>query len=189
MLEDELTIVERAKGGDSSAFGLLYDHYLPPIYRFVLFRVSRREEAEDITHQTFLKAWERIDQYEPKGYSFGSWLYQIARNAVIDAHRKMGPHAATIPVEEAVALLKEEESQSRHLEVKIEWEVLLGVIGELKEVEQEVLFLRFVEDLSHRETAEAIGKSEGAVKLIQHRALKNLKTILKKHGSTSSPSR
>ena len=179
MLEDEEKLVRRAKGGEAEAFGLLYDHYLPPIYRFVLFRVSHSEEAEDITHQTFLKAWERIRQYEPKGYAFGSWLYRIARNTVIDSHRRAGPYTAAL---EAVADLKtEERSQSEALQAKIEWETLLHVIGELKEVEQDVLFLRFVEDLSHRETAEAIGKSEGAVKLIQHRALKNLKSILGKH--------
>ena len=178
MLEDEQSLIERAKGGEAEAFGLLYDHYLPSIYRFVLFRVNRREEAEDITHQTFLKAWERIEQFEPKGYSFGSWLYRIARNAVIDNHRKANPY---ISIEEVTAIIAEEQSQSEHLNTKIEWEILLKAMSELKEIEQEILFLRFVEDLSHQEAAKVVGKSEGAVKLIQHRALKNLKSILKKN--------
>ncbi|MBI2594962.1 MAG: sigma-70 family RNA polymerase sigma factor, partial [Candidatus Colwellbacteria bacterium] len=163
----------------------LYDHYLPPIYRFVLFRVSHREEAEDITHQTFLKAWERIDQYEPRGHSFGSWLYRIARNTVIDTHRKRSPY---VSIDEITVHLSVEQSQSEFLDTKIEWEMLLTAIGELKDVEQEVLFLRFVEDLSHQETGKVIGKSEGAVKLVQHRALKNLKSILKKMDSTHSAS-
>ncbi len=184
MLEDELKIVEQAKGGDAEAFGLLYDHYLPPIYRFVLFRVSHREEAEDITHQTFLKAWERIEQYEPKGYSFGSWLYRIARNTIIDSHRRASPQ---VSIEEVALYLAEEQTQSHFLDMKIEWEGLLTAMRELKEVEQEVLILRFVEDLTHQEAGKIIGKSEGAVKLIQHRALKNLKTVLKKMDSTSSP--
>ena len=183
MLEDEQLIIDRAKGGEAEAFGLLYDHYLPPIYRFVLFRVSHREEAEDITHQTFLKAWERIEQYEPQGYSFGSWLYRIARNTVIDTHRKSISH---VDINEVTAHLAIEQTQSDFLDMKIEWEMLLTAIGKLKEIEQEVLFLRFVEDLSHQEAAEVVGKSEGAVKLVQHRALRNLKSILKKMDSTSS---
>ncbi len=177
MLEDEQVIIDRAKGGEAEAFGLLYDHYLPPIYRFVLFRVSHREEAEDITHQTFLKAWERIHQYEPRGYSFGSWLYRIARNTVVDTHRRANP---SVGIDEVAAHLYVEQSQSEHLDTKIEWEALLKAIRELREIEQEVLFLRFVEDLSHQEAAKVVGKSEGAVKLVQHRALKNLKAILKK---------
>lgn len=178
MLEDEEIIIKRAKGGEAEAFGLLYDHYLPPIYRFVLFRVNHREEAEDITHQTFLKAWERIEQYEPQGHPFGSWLYRIARNTVIDTHRKSNPH---VGLDEVASHLTEKESQPDLLDAKIEWEILLGAISELKEIEQEVLFLRFVEDLSHEEAARVVSKSEGAVKLIQHRALKNLKSILKKN--------
>src|SRR3989338_7003410 len=106
MLEDEQRIVERAKGGEAEAFGLLYDHYLPPIYRFVLFRVSHREEAEDITHQTFLKAWEGIHRYSPQGHAFGSWLYRIARNAVIDAHRKRILHHH-VGIDEVTAHLAE----------------------------------------------------------------------------------
>ena len=185
MIENEPKIVERAKGGEAEAFGLLYDHYLPPIYRFVLFRVSHREEAEDITHQTFLKAWERIEQYESKGYPFGSWLYRIARNTIIDSHRRANPQ---VNIEEVTSYLAaEEQSQSDFLDMKIEWELLLTAMRELKEVEQEVLILRFVEDLTHQEAAEIVGKSEGAVKLIQHRALKNLKGILKKMDSTNSP--
>ena len=178
MLEDEQLIIERAKGGEAEAFGLLYDHYLPPIYRFVLFRVSHREEAEDITHQTFLTAWEGIHQYEPQGYPFGSWLYRIARNAGVDAHRKSNPQ---VSIETVVAHLSLGETQSEHLDTKLEWEALLAAMRELKEIEQEILFLRFVEDLSHGEAAEIVGKTEGAVKLTQHRALKNLKAILKKN--------
>src|SRR3989344_1957239 len=138
MLEDEEKLVRRAKGGEAEAFGLLYDHYLPPIYRFVLFRVSHREEAEDVTHQTFLKAWERIEQYEPKGHSFGSWLYRIARNAVIDTHRKRNPQ---VSIDEITAHLFVMETQSEFLDTKIEWEMVLTAIRELREIEQEVLFL------------------------------------------------
>ncbi len=184
MLEDEKILIERAKGGDSSSFGLLYDHYLPGIYRFVLLRVNHREEAEDITHQTFLKAWENIEQYHFRGYSFGSWLYRIARNTIIDNHRKSNPEISLEVL--APNLLVDLESQSELTEIKIEGETILKALSQLKEVEQEVVIMRFVEELTHREVARIIGKSEGAVKVIQHRALKSLRIILN-NGSTSSP--
>lgn len=175
MLEDEQKLVERAKGGESEAFGLLYDHYLPKIYRFVLVKVSRREEAEDLTHQTFLKAWERIEQYTFQGFPFGSWLYRIARNTVIDYYRGDVSHSDIEEVPEH--FFTQHDYLDERLETKIEWEALLESIRKLKEVEQEVLMMRYVEDMPHREIGEAIGKSEGAVKVIAHRALKNLKEL------------
>src|SRR5271168_2768290 len=87
MIDGEEKIVEKAVKGDSSAFGQLYDHYQPMIYRFVVVKVGRREEAEDITHQVFLSAWQGIKGYEHRGHPFSSWLYQIARNQVIDFYR------------------------------------------------------------------------------------------------------
>ncbi|MDZ4346963.1 MAG: sigma-70 family RNA polymerase sigma factor, partial [Candidatus Binatia bacterium] len=92
MMEGEQNLVEDARRGDPEAFGVLYDYYLPRIYRFVLFKVSSKEHAEDITQYAFLKAWENIRTYRPQGHAFGSWLYRIARNAVIDHYRKRGPH-------------------------------------------------------------------------------------------------
>lgn len=176
MIEDEHNLVARAMEGEAEAFGLLYDFYMPRIYRFVLFRVSHREEAEDLTHQTFLKAWEHIETYEPRGYPFSSWLYKIARNTVIDNHRRSKPQLSIESI--APELLIEKSSQGQEMEVRLEWDRLLTGIQELKEIEQDVLIMRFVDDLTHKEVAKAIDKSEGATKVIQHRALRNLKKIL-----------
>ena len=95
MLEDEQKLVKQAQDGGVEAFGLLYDHYLPRIYRFVLLKVSHREDAEDLSHQAFLKAWENIEQYDFRGYSFGSWLYRIARNVTIDYYRSAKTEVST----------------------------------------------------------------------------------------------
>lgn len=178
MTEDEQNLIARAKGGESEAFGSLYDFYMPRVYRFVLLKVSRREEAEDLTHQTFLKAWERIDQYNFQGYSFGSWLYRIARNTVIDYYRGSTPHVSVENIPEE--LLATSDSTENDTETRMEWEGLLESIAKMKDIEQDVLIMRFVEEMTHKEVAEVIGKSEGAVKVIQHRALKNLKNIVKK---------
>jgi len=176
MLKDEHNLVARAKEGEAEAFGLLYDFYMPSIYRFVLFKVSHREEAEDLTHQTFLKAWENIEGYETRGYPFSSWLYRIARNTVIDGYRKSSPQISIESI--SPDFLIEESVQEREAESKLEWDKLLVSMSKLNEIEKDVLIMRFVDDLTHKEVAKAIGKSEGATKVIQHRALKNLKKTL-----------
>lgn len=178
MIEGEQNLVEAARKGDPEAFGALYDHYLPKIYRFVLIKVSHKEQAEDLTHQTFLKAWEKVDTYKHQGYSFGSWLYQIARNNVIDHYRKGGDQVDIEDVSpEDLGIT---DSLVAEVEIKIKWDEILGAIKGLSDVEQDVLMMRFIEDMPHKEVAEAVDKSESAVKVIQHRALKKLKKTLSK---------
>ena len=87
MLENEQNLIRRAAAGDSEAFGVLYDQYHPQIYRFVFLKVSLKEDAEDLTHQVFMNALEHMSGYRHQGFPFSSWLYRIARNAVIDHYR------------------------------------------------------------------------------------------------------
>ena len=173
---EEEKLIQSAVGGDSSAFGSLYDRYQSAIYRFIVIKVGSREEAEDITHHVFLSAWQKVGTYKHRGHPFSSWLYQIARNMVIDHYRsqkddvsldKLDPDSSIIP---AVA--------QSDLFTKMQLEKVHGAIKELKPDYQDVIILRFVEDLSLKETAAILKKSEGAVKLAQHRAIKELKKKL-----------
>jgi len=173
MLDGEIKLIENAVRGKASAFGLLYDHYQPKIYRFVLIKVGRREDAEDLTHQVFINAWLNISNYKDLGFPFSSWLYRIARNQVIDSYRTRKPEISLEEVdEENFADLGINE---KSIENKIQIEHVMKALKGLKEDYQDILVMRFVEDLSVRETAVAVGKSEGAVKLMQHRAIKELK--------------
>jgi len=173
MMEGEKNLVNKARKGNSEAFGALYDYYLPRIYRFVLFKVSHKQQAEDLAQQTFMKAWEKMATYKPQGHPFGSWLYQIARNNVIDHYRK---NEFQVDIEQvAPEALGIDNSLIAKLEVKLDWDKILIAIGKLNQIEQDVLIMRFVEDLPHDEVAKAVEKSESAVKVIQHRALKKLK--------------
>ncbi len=175
MLDGEKVIIESAVRGESSAFGLLYDHYQPKIYRFIVVKVARREEAEDLTHQVFLSAWQSIGSYKDVGYPFSSWLYRIARNQVIDHYRT---NRASVGLEEIDPDIFATESHEVATEERFELDRALTAIRRLKPEYQDVIMMRFVEDLSVKDVALAIDKSEGAVKLIQHRALKQLKDIL-----------
>lgn len=177
MLDGEDKIITCAVRGEASAFGSLYDHYQPHIYRFVLLKVSRREEAEDLTHQVFVSAFENIRTYENLGFPFSTWLYQIARNKVIDHYRAKKQE---IDFEEAdPEIFASSDMNDLTVDAKMELERAMKAIRKLKPEYQDVVIMRFIEELSLKETAEAIGKSEGAVKLLQHRAIKELKELLK----------
>jgi RNA polymerase sigma-70 factor (ECF subfamily) len=176
MLDGEDKLIRDAIRGLSSAFGSLYGHYQPQIYRFVFLKVGRREEAEDITHQVFLSAWTNVASYKDRGHPFSSWLYQIARNKVIDHYRT---NKVDLPLEifEEV-LVSSDDSPLEDFETKSTTEEVQRAIARLKPEYQEVIILRFVEDLPLKEVAAITGKSEGAIKLLQHRAVKNLKQYL-----------
>ncbi len=175
MLDGEEKIVALAVGGDPKAFGALYDHYQPQIYRFLFLKVAGREEAEDLTHQVFLNAWLGIPRYKHRGFPFSSWLYQIARNQVVDHYRARRETVSLEGIDpEAFADRFSEADMDKNLEV----ERAIGTIRSLKQEYQDVLILRFVEDLSVKEVASMMDRSEGAIKLLQHRALKVLREKL-----------
>lgn len=176
MLDGEDTLVKSAVAGEASAFGSLYDHYQPRIYRFVLIKVSRREEAEDLTHQVFLSAWQNIHNYRNIGFPFSSWLYRIARNQIIDYYRtrKQATSIEQIDPEHFAHLPELHTAVDTHIEMTR----VRQALSTLKDEHQDVIIMRFVEDLPIKEVAAALGKTEGAIKLIQHRALKQLKIVL-----------
>lgn len=176
MIEDERNLIIRAKGGEAEAFGLLYDEYLPKIYRFVLLKTGHREEAEDLTHQVFLQAWKSLNSYNDQGYPFSSWLYRIARNLTVDYYRRF---KLNVSFEEAEIFGAESQRDlAADFDLSRESVKLTSAIQKLKDNEQAVIIMRFVDELSIKETAAAIDKSEGAVKLIQHRAIQKLKKLM-----------
>ena len=177
MLDGEEKLIRDAVKGNSSAFGALYDHYQPAIYRFVAVKVGRREEAEDITHQAFLSAWLSIKKYQHRGHPFSSWLYQIARNQVVDHYRAKRNETAIESVDPEYFAIAA--SIELSLPAKLEMENVRRAMKNLKSEYQDVILLRFIEDISLKETANILQKTEGAVKLMQHRAIKELKNILK----------
>ncbi len=175
MLEGEEKLIESAKRGESLSFSALYDHYLPPIYRFVYLKVSNREMTVDLTHEVFLSAWQNLASYKSQGFPFSSWLYQIARNKVIDHYRLQRDHSTLEEVDSN--FIKAEFALEAYIDQEITLEGVKEAIRQLTSDQQDVLIMKFIEDLSHEEIARVLEKSEGAVRLIQHRALKELKKM------------
>lgn len=176
MLENEPQIIRQAQDGNPEYFGLLYDHYLTPIYRFVFLKIGRRDETQDLVHEVFLSAWKNIDDFDQRGFPFSSWLYRIARNKVIDYYRTRKPSTTLDEVdEERIKLMPAIEKQ---IDADIDFKLIQGAIRQLNEEQQTVVLMRFVEEISYPEIAAFLEKSEGAVRLIQHRAIQNLKKII-----------
>ena len=170
-------LIERGVHGDSAAFGMLYERHLDAIFRYVYFRVGSSADAEDLTEDVFVSAWENLSNFRPEGESsFLSWLYRIAHNRVIDHYRKRQPQSWSseqLALEEALIPSVEDAAH-----INFDTRRLAKAVSQLEETEQEVIILRFIEGLSHGEVASIIEKSEGASRVIQHRALINLKTLL-----------
>lgn len=170
-------LVERAINGDKAAFGLLYERHLDQIYRYIFFRVGNPADAEDLTEDVFVSVWQALPDFSNDSQSaFLSWLYRIAHNRVVDHYRKRQPQNWTseqFAREEAPTPSVEE---TAHLNRDVER--LAEAIAQLDATEQQVIVLRFIEGRSHSEVAEMIGKSEGASRVIQYRALVKLKELL-----------
>ncbi|MDP3901918.1 MAG: sigma-70 family RNA polymerase sigma factor [bacterium] len=175
MIADEENLIKQAQGGDSGSFGELYHHYSPAIYRFVLLKVNQRQMAEDLTHDVFTNAWQSIGRYTHQGFPFSSWLYQIARNRVIDHYRTHKKQTSIDLLDEDV--LKEHGLEEIKLDNSLDVKRVRKAITELSSEQQDVVLMRFMEDMSHQEIAAALDKSEGAVRLLQHRAINKLKNL------------
>lgn len=177
--DDENALVIHAIAGDSEAFGVLYKRYMDAIYRYVYFRVSNAQEAEDLTEEVFVKAWEAMPKFKLTEYPFTSWLYRIAHNLTIDYHRKRRPLPLVDEPESKVYFdLGPDASTEEQVAFQEEVDTLVEAVQKLEEKEQLIVVLRFVEGLSHREVGKIIGKSEQHSRVLQHRVLAKLQEHL-----------
>jgi len=168
-----LRLVERAAGGDFEAFGNLYSIYLDRIYRYVFYQVRDKMIAEDITEEVFVKAWKAIGSCKGKEQTFSSWLYRIAHNQVIDNLRsKRGQLSLEMETVDEVS------GPEVEVEAELERQELLGLIACLPQNQRQVIILKFIEGLDNREIAQVMGKSQGAVRVLQMRALARLRREL-----------
>jgi RNA polymerase sigma-70 factor (ECF subfamily) len=170
-------LVRRAQAGDAEGFGQLYDRYVDVVFRFLLHRVGDRPTAEDFTSETFVRALRRIDSLTFQGRDVGAWLITIARNIVLD-HVK----SSRFRLEVATADMRDADRATDGPEDAVLQgmtnEVLLAGVQRLSDDQRECIVLRFLQGLSVAETAAAMGKREGAVKALQHRAVRRLAAIL-----------
>lgn len=169
-------LIARAQRYEADAVSELYRRYADPIYRFLVYRVSDAAVAEDLLGDVFVSALERLPTYQDLGRPFEAWLYSIAHNKVVDFYRRQRVRKVA-PLSDGLAAEPIDEPHTvvaRRDELREAW----GAVTQLTDEQQQVVALRFLSGYSIAEVAAQLGKSEGAIKQLQNRALAALRRIL-----------
>ncbi len=169
-------LIRRAQLGDQQAFGEVYDKYVDLVYRYIYYRVGSPQVAEDLTSETFLRALRRIGSFTWQGRDVGAWFVTIARNLVADHYKSSRYRLEVTTADLPDAAGDGTAAADPEIEVlqSLTSEVLLRAVKELGAEQQECIVLRFLQGLSVAETAEVMGKNEGAIKALQYRAVRTL---------------
>jgi RNA polymerase sigma-70 factor (ECF subfamily) len=173
LIEEQL--VQRAVNGDREAFTQIYDLHFDKIYRYIYVKVRSQAEAEDLTQDVFIKAYEGIKNYKWRDLPFTSWLFRIAHNRVIDHVRKVSKEKKA-PLEEAGAIASGDPVYMT--EINFEIRQLKDALQNIPDAQREVATMRFISELSISEVALSLGKSEGTVKALQFNAIASLRKQL-----------
>ena len=163
----ELLLIEAARK-DPARFGDLYERYFDRVYAYVARRVGNRDAAQDLTADVFHRALANIGKYESRGVPFGAWLFRIAANAIADKWKHASKESGNPSAEETEANKSEIDAAEHRAQ-------LFQSVRALPTEQRRVIQMRFAEEKSIREIAEALRKTEGAVKQLQFRALQNLR--------------
>ena len=166
-------LVDKAAAGNFEAFGKLYGIYLDQIYRYVFYQVKDKMTAEDITEEVFVKAWKAIGSCKGKGKTFSAWLYRIAHNHMINTLRSM---QKCVSIEQGN--MAEVRDPGLEIEKRLEHRELLELVTCLPENQRQVIILKFITGQNNRDIARIMGKREGAIRILQMRALAALRQRL-----------
>ena len=172
-----IALVELARKGDSEAFGMLYDHYQSSVYRFLFYRTRSGTLAEDLTSETFFRALRNMQNFRWQGKDFGAWLMTIARNLATD-HFKAGRTRLEMTTEDMGLHDGATEGPETAVLASLTSELLLKALTELPAEQKDCLIMRFLQGMSIAETADVLGRSEGAVKQLQLRGVRNLAKLM-----------
>ncbi|MEN3361784.1 MAG: polymerase sigma-70 factor, subfamily [Mycobacteriales bacterium] len=171
------TLVRAAQAGDPEAFGRIYDRYLDLVFRYAYHRLGDRTLAEDITSETFVRALRRLDSLQYQGRDIGAWLVTITRNLILD-HLKSSRYRMEVVTDDLRQADRATEGPEAAVLDRLANATLLRCVRQLGAEQQECVVLRFLQGLSVAETAVIMGKNEGAIKALQHRAIRRLASLL-----------
>ncbi len=174
-MQDEESLVRRAQQHDQTALTQIYEENFDRIYRYIVLKIGERTEAEDMTQQVFLSAFKSISSYKWKGTPFSAWLFRIAHNRIVDHLRKKSKRA-TVSLDEN--LVSGSSNPGMEAERNMEIADLVSAARRLTDAQQEVISLRFAGGLPIAEVARVMGKSQGAIKALQHSAVAALRRIM-----------
>jgi RNA polymerase sigma-70 factor, ECF subfamily len=172
-----IALVELARKGDADAFGMLYDHYQASVYRFLFYRTRSSTLAEDLTSETFFRALRSMTNFRWQGKDFGAWLMTIARNLATD-HFKAGRTRLEMTTEDMGQHDDSTEGPETQVLATLTNEVLLAALTQLPDEQRDCLVMRFLQGMSISETASVLARSDGAVKQLQLRGVRNLAKLM-----------
>jgi RNA polymerase sigma-70 factor, ECF subfamily len=169
-------LIRRAQALDAGALAELYDRNFDGIYRYLYTRVRHQADAEDLTEQVFLKMVDSIKRYRPKGVAFSSWLYRIAHNLLVDRYRRAGRDP--VELSDDVRDVRPQADPADLLQNSEQRRALIEAVQQLTPEQQQVITMRFIENLDAGEIARQMGRQPGAIHSMQHRALASLYRFL-----------
>ncbi len=170
---NDAELVRQAQAGDAEAFGQLYERYLADVYKFFFYRTGSQDQAEDLTEDTFFKAWRHLQRLKPEdAANFRMWLFRIARNTLIDHYRTQRDEAPLEALGEGPAEPSGVEERIVHMQ---DQERVAQALQRLPDRLRDVIIYRFLHNLSHEETARLMGLKPNHVRVLQYRALKQLR--------------
>ncbi|MBI3243336.1 MAG: sigma-70 family RNA polymerase sigma factor [Chloroflexi bacterium] len=172
-------LIERAKA-DPVAFGELYERYVGKIYNYIYYRTGNEHDAEDLTARVFFRAMKRLPSYTDRGLPFSAWLYRIAHNLVANWHRDQG-RRKIVPLDEYIVHGLQSEAPEYAAESREDQDFLLEMVRRLPAERQQLLVLKFIEQMSNAEIGAVMNRSEGAIKSLYHRTLVDLRDDLDGH--------
>ena len=173
----ERLMVDAARAGDQGALSELYTLYFPRVYRYILARTGNSYDAEDLAEEVFMRVLEAIERFQWREAPFSAWLFRIAHNAVISQRRKDGARGRSSPLSEGLPL--DGQGPEELVEMRLALLQVREAAEKLPEAQRQVIALRFGAGLSVAETARAMNKGEGNVKVIQHKAIAKLREIVR----------
>ncbi len=169
-------LIQQAARGDAQAFGHLYDMYVDRIYRHIYYKIGNVTDTEDLTQEVFFRAWKSIGKYKQGSTPFIAWLMTISHNLVVDFYRRKKDNTS---IDDELAIIDPRPNPEEAAELEFDQQQLRKAILKLPDTQQQVIVMRFIEGFEYSEIATALQKSEGAIRVIQHRALAKLQTIIK----------
>lgn len=172
---DDQALLERARGGDQRAFETIYDQYRPAVYKYVFYRTGDVALAEDLTAEVFVQVVKNISTFEYRGRPLLAWIYRIASNLVSGHYRKNG-QANLLPLHDGI--VDNDADPAQTAQQLLNTRRLAAAMPRLTEPQRQVILLKFIDGLSNAEVGEIMGKTEGSVKSLQHRALAALRRVL-----------
>ncbi len=180
---DIQALIKRIQQGESDLFGQIFDIFADRIFRFVYLKIGDRENAKDLASETFLGAFQSVNRYKPQSNTkFSTWLFSIAHKKIVNYYRWQ-KNRKTISLEKISAnLVDKSESNLDKINKEQQHQLIIEYLHKLPENLQEILILKFIEELDYSEIQQITGKKQGNIRVLLHRGIKKLREELQKDG-------